>query len=76
MKAEHRDRTKAEKELAESRRKEKEERSYDRLFKSSSSGGAAKGGAGAGDDDADAMGLGVKPTEDASAAVAFEDDFM
>lgn len=33
MKAEHRDRTKAEKELSEARRKEKEERSYATLFK-------------------------------------------
>lgn len=50
------------------RRKEKEARSYDRLFKSAK--------AGAGDDDEHAPGLGVEATEDASAAVDFEEGFM
>lgn len=71
LKAEHRDRTKAEKELAEARKKEKDARSYDSLFKK----GGAAGGAGDGDDAA-GMGLDVKPSEDASASVAFEEGFM
>jgi NFACT protein RNA binding domain len=85
LKAEYRERSKAEKELQEQRKKEKEERSYDRLFKKDAggtSGGKGKGGAKAGaggsglEDDFADMGLGVKPTEDASAAVSFEEGFM
>lgn len=91
LKAEFRDRSKAEKELQEQRKKEKEERSYDRLFgkKDSAAGGtggkggkakAGAGGAGGVDDGLDdlmmGLGVGVKPTEDASAAVSFEEGFM
>jgi len=71
LKVAHRDRSKAEKELADSRKREKEERSYDRLFKKDSAAGAGAGGDGLED-----MGLGVAPSEDASAAVSYEEGFM
>jgi hypothetical protein len=56
------------------RKKEKEDRSYDRLFKKpADSKGDAKGGAG--DDDVSAL-VAAVATVDVSAARAFEDDFM
>lgn len=68
LKANARAASKAEQELNEQRRKEKEERSYDRLFKSAAGGGV-------GDEDVKPS-CGVEATEDASAANAFEEDFM
>mmetsp|Transcript_68393 Transcript_68393/g.189424 ORF Transcript_68393/g.189424 Transcript_68393/m.189424 type:complete len:227 (+) Transcript_68393:44-724(+) len=56
----------------ESHRKEAEARSYKTLFEGKTAG--ARGGAGSGLVDADDMGL--EATEDTSAAVDYEDDFM
>lgn len=68
LKAQSRAQAKADQELNEQRRKEKEERSYDRLFKNASGGGAG--------DEELRPSCGVEATEDASAANAFEEDFM
>lgn len=73
MKAATRERAKEDKAVEVARKREKEERSYDRLFKKdkdgAGGGGAAAGGAGGSSAAAEA-------TEDATAARAFEDDFM
>lgn len=87
LKAAAREKARADKEAAEAMRKEKEARSYDTLFGTKATGGAGKaGGKAAGkksrlerEDEVDDLGLGglgLAPTEDATAAKDFEEGFM
>lgn len=86
VKAEQKAKAAADRDLAEERKKDKEARSYDRLFEkkeesvvASGKGGKKKGGKyedRGGDLAGDFGALGIKPTADTSAAKAAEEDFM
>ena len=78
LKSAAKEKAKIEKDLAEARRKEKEERSYDRLFKAdavtSNSSSSAAAAAAASEEASNSAAAAA--TVDATAAVAFEEDFM